>query len=134
MPRASFAHREVSPDPQGQGRPSSIAMRRLRFKFEREGPEGQCRQNLADHRLSAGFLVSLWTADRVAYPASVPLPAAPATESPCRKTFQIVGSEQACDVKLYTATAIEEAAVGKPEEPYIRIIVETYRDGGSGLH
>ncbi len=24
--------------------------------------------------------------------------------------------------------------MGKPEEPYIRIIVETYRDGGSGLH
>ncbi len=52
----------------------------LIFRCERKGPEGQCRQNLADLRLSTGFLSSLWTADRVAYPASVPLPAAPATE------------------------------------------------------
>ena len=27
-----------------------------------------------------------------------------------------------------------EAGVGKPEEPYIRIIVETYIESGSGLH
>jgi hypothetical protein len=27
-----------------------------------------------------------------------------------------------------------EAEVGKPEEPYFRIIVETYRESGGGLH
>jgi hypothetical protein len=27
-----------------------------------------------------------------------------------------------------------EAEVGKPEEPYIRIVVETYYESGSGLH
>jgi hypothetical protein len=33
-----------------------------------------------------------------------------------------------------TATSIVEAAMGKPEEPYIRVVVETYRESGSGLH
>jgi hypothetical protein len=27
-----------------------------------------------------------------------------------------------------------EDEMGKPEEPYIRIVVETYRESGSGLH
>jgi hypothetical protein len=35
---------------------------------------------------------------------------------------------------VYTATSIVEMAMGKPEEPYIRVIVETYRESGSGLH
>lgn len=34
---------------------------------------------------------------------------------------------------LYTAT-YSDAQMGKPQEPYIRIIVETYIESGSGLH
>jgi hypothetical protein len=37
------------------------------------------------------------------------------------------------ELKSYTARGLE-AEVGKPEEPYIRIIVETYYESGSGLH
>jgi hypothetical protein len=34
---------------------------------------------------------------------------------------------------LYTA-ALREISMGKPEEPYIRIVVETYLESGGGLH
>jgi hypothetical protein len=37
------------------------------------------------------------------------------------------------ELKSYTAKE-PEAEVGKPEEPYIRVIVETYYESGSGLH
>ena len=37
------------------------------------------------------------------------------------------------DLKSYYGN-MAEAEVGKPEEPYIRIVVETYRESGSGLH